>query len=107
MSEREKQRQRTREKDREKRKTERGKGERESHKRLKNHRIKSLCLPVTLYKYTIMNLKIYRYCLHMTETDSPHYCISQVHSISHQNIMWHRGGSIFSHHKHRPYTSAH
>lgn len=58
---REKQRQRTREKDREEKNREGEGRKRDSHKRLKNHRIKTLCLPVTLYRYTNMNPNIYRH----------------------------------------------
>ncbi len=60
---------------------------RDSHKRLKNHRIKTLCLSVTLYRYTNMNPNIWAHCIYSTGKESQQYRFQhapQVHSISQQ-----------------------
>lgn len=60
---------------------------RDSHKRLKNHRIKTLCLSVTLYRYTNMNPNIWAHCIYSMGVDGQQYRIQhapQVQSISQQ-----------------------
>lgn len=58
----------------------------DSHKRLKNHRIKNP-LSVTLYRYTNMNPNIWVHCIYSEGKDSQQYRSQhapQVHSISQQ-----------------------
>lgn len=60
---------------------------RDSHKRLKNHRIKTLCLSITLYRYTNMNPNIWAHCIYSVGKDSQQYRFQhapQVYSISQQ-----------------------